>query len=179
MRLLLASTLLAGASAAMHASPYALRPARALQAQRVTVAQQEPSKKPRPRIDIRWASKETWAPLLVVQALLLTALLGWMVALAPEQMRDDAAQRRTACAEVRLFTSSVCVPIQPLRLRGGMTLSRGRDPHDVLGVARGAPLAAVRAAYRKQARALLRTMIDDPKNPCDATMEPEEVRGKR
>ena len=55
-------------------------------------------------------------------------------------------QRRTACVDVNVFTTSVCLPVQPLRLRGGaMTLARGRDPHEILGVARGAPMASVRA----------------------------------
>ena len=31
---------------------------------------------------------------------------------------------------------------------------------------------AAQAALRMQVRALLRKMIDDPENPCDASMEP-------
>lgn len=78
------------------------------------LSHREPNNECRGNKDLRWPSRDAWLTLLAFQAALLAALVGWMVVGAPEQMREDAALRRTPCAPVL----SVCMPIQ--RLRGGL-----------------------------------------------------------
>ena len=92
-----------------------------------------------------WPSREAWIALLACQATLLAAVFGWMVAFAPEQLRVDAELRRTACASLR----GACLPIQPLRLRGGFAPHLGQ--RTALAAATAAALSLSLAGRRASA----------------------------
>ena len=115
---------LVSTTVALQPAPFVLRPLAAATGSRLQTTlgiQQEPDDERLAGRDLRLPSREAWLTLLACQAVLLTALVGWMVAGAPEQMRADAALRRTSCAPV----PGVCLPVQPLRLRGGFAARHG------------------------------------------------------
>ena len=132
---------LVSTTVALQPAPFVLRPVAAATGLRTTVGiQQEPGDERLTGRDIRLPSREAWLTLLACQAVLLTALVGWMVAGAPDQMRADAALRRTSCAPV----PGVCLPVQPLRLRGGFAAPHGFRRRTLLVVVL-APFAALPA----------------------------------
>lgn len=130
---------LVSTTVALQPAPFVLRPVAAATGSRLQTTvgiQQEPDDECLTGRDIRLP----WLTLLACQAVLLTALVGWMVAGAPEQMRMDAALRRTSCAPV----PGVCLPVQPLRLRGGFVAPHGFRRRTLL-VAVLVPFAALPA----------------------------------
>jgi hypothetical protein len=137
-----AALVLISTTVALQPAPLALRPVVAATGSRLQTTvgtQQEPDDERLTGRGIRLPSREAWLTLLACQAVLLTAL-GWMFAGAPEQMRADAALRRTSCAPVL----GVCLPIQPLRLRGGFAAPHGLRRRTLL-VAVLVPFAALPA----------------------------------
>ena len=115
---------LVSTTVALQRAPFVLRPlaaAAALRLQPTVGIQRAPEDERLAGRELRLPSREAWLTLLACQAVLFTALVGWMVAGAPEQMRADAALRRTSCAPV----PGVCLPVQPLRLRGGFAAPHG------------------------------------------------------
>ena len=142
---------------------------------------------------IKWrgwdATTNTWEPVMHIDPALIDAYHG-----RPHQGRRQLAPRRgKGCARARLSAadqrrgivphtiSMVCGSVKakltvsrtdaymPRASLQFFVLSMDKNGHIIWPTSFD---AHTRAALRMQARAHLRAMIDDPKNPCDSTMEP-------